>query len=575
MTDLNCVDEPGYRETHLSRLFFTPNRVYKILKPVTTSFASFAATEDRLAGMEAEYYLNSRISPDVYLGVTDLVENDQVVDRMLIMRRLPDDRQLSALLERDGSSGQIRQYVREAARTIAAFHAAQEPIRGRQAHPASSSALEANWNDNFTNLAHLTRPGTAPDGNALIDRRHFDELREMVTDYLSGRHQLFNDRQRSGRVIDGHGDLRAEHVFCLDDGARIIDCVAFRDDYRIVDVLNDVAFLAMDLHRLAGRELAGYFISAYDEFSNEHHPSTLAHFFVAYRAHIRAKVAAIRLSQGNSDAALAVQMYHQLAVEHMRAAQVRLVLVGGGAGVGKSTVAEGLAQQLRAVWLRSDEIRKAMGGMKADDHAYAQPDEGLYRPEISNKVYTALVEQAGELLERGENVVLDATWSKTRHRVEARNLASDKSAQLTELKCHTSLAIAKERIERRGAMVFNPSDATVETADYLAANFDLWPQSIEVDTSGSIAEARRQALIEVLRPVGASNAGSGESEGDDRRPEATAAAMTAGRTPVAVDGSRMFGMESITLFFSTRSSLSLTSVFEDEPNGSERPGQES
>ncbi len=554
--------QSGYGETHLSRLFFTPDRVYKLLKSVDTGFVSFTSSQSRLAGIEAEYYLNSRVSPDVYLGVADIVENDSIVDRMLIMKRLPAARQLSRLLEAwsvrtldHSDPTELQDCVREAARCIAAFHSDQVPVYGSAAAPASLPAIESNWNDNFTNLAPLVGTRSGPGSLVLIDGNDDAELRSLVEQYLHGRAQLLLERQQHGRIIDGHGDLRAEHVFCLEDGVRIIDCVAFRDDYRIVDVLNDVAFLAMDIHRLAGRELATYFVNAYDEFSNEHHPSTLAHFFAAYRAHVRAKVAAIRFRQGDPKAASDVTVYHRLALEHMRAAQVRLVLVGGGAGVGKSTVAEGLAHGLQAIWLRSDEIRKAMGGLKADDHAYAQPDEGLYRPEVSNKVYTEMLRQANELLVRGENVVLDATWSKTRHRTEARAMASSAAAHITELCCHTSLAVAKERIARRAASIYNPSDATVETADYLASNFDPWAQSTEVDTSGSIPEAVDSALTSVFaEPTLCSGP---ESVG------AAAPSAVPGTAPVAVDESQVLGTESITLFFSQRSSLTLAAVLLD------------
>ena len=249
------------------------------------------------------------------------------------------------------------------------------------------------------------------------------------TDYLAGRASGSSPTGSSdGWVRDGHGDLRAEHVFCLDDGPRLIDCLAFRDDLRITDVLLDLAFLVMDLHRLVGPGPALSLVRHYDEFAGERHPSTLAHHYVAYRAHLRAKIAAIRYGQGVEEAAQEVADYHELALQHLLVGQPRLVLVGGGAGVGKSTVAAGVADAIGAVWLRADELRKNLAGLPADEHAFEQPDEGIYRPEFSDRVYRELLREAEVLLARGESVVLDATWSAEHRRVWARELAAATSS---------------------------------------------------------------------------------------------------------------------------------------------------
>ena len=68
---------------------------------------------------------------------------------------------------------------------------------------------------------------------------------------------------------------------------------------RWMDVMSDVAFLVMDLERRAGTEIAGQFLRWYEEFSNEHHPQSLADHYVAYRALVRAKVNCLRAEQGS------------------------------------------------------------------------------------------------------------------------------------------------------------------------------------------------------------------------------------------------------------------------------------
>ena len=475
-------------ETHLSRIFLTPDRAYKQLKAVTTSFVDLADPDDRLVAATREFELNQRLSPDVYLGTADVDEGGTIVERLIVMRRLPADRQLDRLIS--DSDPDIDDHIRRVARLMATLHSAQPPEHGDTARGATLAALRANWDDSFATVEPLV--GT------VIPASEHQLARDLVDRYLNGRGALFEERIEQGWVRDGHGDLRAEHVFCLDDGPRLIDCLAFRDDLRITDVLLDLAFLVMDLHRLVGPGPALSLVRHYDEFAGERHPSTLAHHYVAYRAHLRAKIAAIRYGQGVAEAAQEVADYHELALQHLLVGQPRLVLVGGGAGVGKSTVAAGVADAIGAVWLRADELRKNLAGLPADEHAFEQPDEGIYRPEFSDRVYRELVREAEVLLARGESVVLDATWSAEHRRVWARELAEATSSTLSEIHCQVPLAVARERIARRLASIDDPSDASPEIADHLAATFEPWPTAIAVDTGLAIARSVEAACDVVV-----------------------------------------------------------------------------
>ena len=266
----------------------------------------------------------------------------------------------------------------------------------------------------------------------------------------------------------------------------------------MADVLNDVAFLAMDLHRLAGPGAARWFVHHYDEFSNERHSSSLAHHYVAYRAHVRAKVAAIRFGQGEQDAVADIVMYHRLAMQHLELGQPRLVLVGGGAGVGKSTVAAGIADRLAASWLRADEVRKNLAGIPVDQHAFSDFQTGLYAPEFTDQVYRELLREAELLLSRGESVVLDATWSQAERRDWAHEVGRRTSSSVTELMCRAPASVARQRVAERMASVYNPSDADVEVVDRINAEFSPWPTAAIVDTSGPIADSVEVAYCRVL-----------------------------------------------------------------------------
>ncbi len=456
-------------ETHISRVFFTPDRAYKLLKPVDMGFLDHRDRDVRLHAAKRELELNRRMAPDVYLGLGDVFENGELVDQLIVMKRLPADRRLSALVDKP----EFADAVRAVGRRVAAFHAGQPPASDPSS--ATRDAVAANWEDNLRTLERFR--------DRVIAGAAIDQVAALARAFLAGREALFDHRIAEGFVRDGHGDLLADDIFCLDDGPRILDCLAFRDDLRIADVLCDVAFLAMDLHRLSGPASARVLMAAYQQHSYEHHPSSLAHHYVAYRAHVRAKVACLRYEQGDAESASLAQRYHELCAHHLARGQVHLVLVGGGAGVGKSTLALDLGERLGWSAVRSDEVRKDLAGLGHDTHAFAAPGEGIYTTEMTAAVYDEMIRQAEVLLDRGESVILDATWSCESQRERARALAWRHGGWLHEIECRLDATVARERIARRLASPWNPSDATPDLVDHLAAGRDPWPQARVLDTA--------------------------------------------------------------------------------------------
>ncbi|MGH1491993.1 MAG: hypothetical protein ACRBK7_21835 [Acidimicrobiales bacterium] len=131
--------EPSVIQTHLSQVFLTGDRVYKLLKPVKTTFVDFSERSARLAAATREFELNRRISPDVYLGTADVDEGNSITDRFIVMRRLPADRQLDRLIGHPA----LDDHIRGVARLIATVHAAKPPERGSLADGARRDALAA------------------------------------------------------------------------------------------------------------------------------------------------------------------------------------------------------------------------------------------------------------------------------------------------------------------------------------------------------------------------------------------------------------------------------------------------
>src|SRR5690606_18815811 len=159
---------------------------------------------------------------------------------------------------------------------------------------------------------------------------------------------------------------------------------------------------------------------------------------------------------------------HDLARRHLELARVRVVLVGGPPGTGKSTLAGGLADRMGWTVLSTDEVRKDVLGIPRGRHVYTAPGKGIYAPETTQLVYEELLRRAGQLLARGESVVLDASGASARNRADARRAGWEHRADVVEVRCDLPVDIARERVARRMAEGFDLSDATPEVVTDLA-----------------------------------------------------------------------------------------------------------
>ena len=459
-------------ETHSAVLLFAGDRVYKVKKAVDLGFLDHRERTARQAACEEEVRLNRRLAPDVYLGVADVTGPDGAAcDHMVVMRRMPEERRLTTCISRRED---VDDALRGIARAVAALHAVGPVVGRRRQQLASRSALGRSWRDSFASLA--------ASGIASDDARRVEEL---VEGYLAGRAEMFAQRIAEGWVRDGHGDLMGDDIFLLPDGPRILDCLEFDERYRIADVVTDVAFLAMDLERLGRPDLARRFLALYREMSGATWPPTLAEHMVAYRAHVRAKVRALSGSQVLGGGHAEVGDLLAMARQHLERGQVRLVVVGGLPGTGKSTIADAVADPLDALVLRSDEVRSRVPAGRGVDR---------YAPTNVRAVYDELLAEAQRLLGLGHHVVLDATWSDARARDDVRAAAAATSSSLVELVCEAPDDVAAQRITVRGRVGAHGSEATPAVAEAMADRFAPWPEAVPLDTTRPVDVSVADAL---------------------------------------------------------------------------------
>jgi uncharacterized protein len=454
-------------ETHISTVALEADVVHKRKKAVKLAFVDLSTPDRRELLCHREVEVNRRFSPDVYLGVEDVVdESGNVVDHAVRMQRMPADRRLSTLAR---GHADLRQCIRQIARLIAIAHA-QAPTSTEIASVASPAALARLWDQNLREMEVFS--------GAPLDPEMLAAVAALAHQYIDGRHRLLLDRIARGLVLDGHGDLLADDTYCLDDGPRVLDCLEFDDRLRWGDVLYDVGFLAMDLERLGRPELARLFLDAYREYAGESHPPTLEEHYVAYRALVRSKISCLRGTPADHDEARA---YLTQCVAHLRAGRVRLVVVGGLPGTGKSTVAMAVGEALGWPVLRSDEVRKQRAGLSASTSAAAPYQQGLYAPDQIDATYTAMLDAAALMLGKGSSVILDASFSSNRWREAAREVATRTASEMVELCCVLRRDLAVDRLAERSGRG-DASDADVDVADAMRGAFDEWLSATQIDT---------------------------------------------------------------------------------------------
>ncbi|MGQ0842874.1 MAG: AAA family ATPase [Sporichthyaceae bacterium] len=471
------------RETHTGVVFLVGDRAFKAKKPVDLGFCDFTSLAARTEACQREVALNRRLAPDVYLGVAELhLPESSGAEPVVVMRRMPAEARLSALA---ADSAIKPDRMRALARLLATFHERCESDATISAE-ATAGAVAARWTANLQEMEAFA--------GSILEEALLAEVSRLALEWIAGRGPLFQARVASGRIVDGHGDLLADDIFLLPDGPRVLDCLEFDDRLRYVDRIDDIAFLAMDLERLGADAAAAELVDAYREFGDDRAPDSLVHHYTAYRALVRAKVACVRHAQGDATSRETAGACLELAYRHLLLGSSRLVLVGGLPGTGKSTLAGALADRIGATVLSTDRVRKELAGLAAEDSAAAAFGQGLYTTAMVDAVYDEVLRRAGLLLEAGETVVLDGTWSARRHRDAAAALAARTHSTVTPLRCAAPSGVAAARMVGR----VGPSDADPRTAAALADTAEQWLEAIVVDTAGSVEAACDDAFAVVF-----------------------------------------------------------------------------
>lgn len=278
------IDAVTRLETHVSWIFFVGREVYKLKKPVRLPHLDFSTPARRQANAEQEVRLNRRLTTRVYHGVVPvtvaadgrlgLAGDGRPIDWLVHMRRLDQACCLYDLL----SAGRAPPLETLAGR-LAGFHATA----------VVTAQTPESYVEKLTHqLGELRRELTRPELELPVS-----PVRPLVSleDFLRCEEALFESRIHAARVVEGHGDLRPEHVF-FEAEPQIIDCLEFSRTLRELDAADELAYLALECESITGSSGIGeQILEAYCDFAGERPPRRLFDFYATLRACVRATLA--------------------------------------------------------------------------------------------------------------------------------------------------------------------------------------------------------------------------------------------------------------------------------------------
>jgi len=432
-------------ETHISWVFLTDRFAYKLKKPVRFEFLDFSTLELREAACREEVRLNRRLAPHVYLGVTPIHQRNgrlringegKTVDWLVKMQRLPAEHALDRVIASESVS---RGHVDRIAKILIEFYQQLPPI----------SLRTEDYQD------EIQRHVSANEEELCQARHGFDRavavrVHQMQRRLLACWPELLSGRVVDGRIVEGHGDLRPEHIY-LTPQPSIIDCIEFNADFRTLDIADELCFLTMECAKLGAEWIGQRIFDAYCRQCQDAPAARLVAFYKAYRACVRAKVAVLRADQleaSRREPALAeAERYLNLADRFAREiGPPLLIVVRGRSGTGKSTLAEAVAQRLGVSLLQTDKMRRELLGKNQTPVGYGQ---GKYNRENRELVYDVLLRRAEDILANGQSAVLDGTFLAASWRARADEIARRHGALPLMVHCTCAERVAKERIAAR------------------------------------------------------------------------------------------------------------------------------
>ncbi len=438
------VDKVKLLETHISWLLLAGDYVYKIKKPVDFGFLDFSSLDRRQFFCHEELRLNRRLAAGLYLEVAAIGGSarqpvfglEPAIEYAVKMRRFAE----ADLLDHCLANRQLtKQHLRSLAATLAQFHAAI-PKAAQDSGYGNAEAIALPARQNFQQLSLLLNESLHARLTSLQAASEAEYNRCLP---------LLRQRLESGWVRECHGDLHLGNIVLIDGLPTPFDGIEFNPALRWIDVMNDIAFLVMDLRQRQRPDLAFTFLNAYLEIGGDYAGLGVLRFYLGYRAMVMAKVSAIRSAQlGEKADAGQCQRYLALAEQFYAPARPVLMITHGLPGCGKTTISQLVLEKYHAIRLRSDVERKRLFGLQAEQSSMSIKAD-IYTPAATERTYRHLLDVSRRVLTSGFSVIVDAAFLKQQERAQFKQLADELGLPFVILQVYVDENLQKQRLGQR------------------------------------------------------------------------------------------------------------------------------
>lgn len=488
-------------ETHISYVFLKGDEVYKVKKSVDFGFLDFSSKKKRKAMCILEKELNERFCKGIYLDVLkivrkeksfDLVKYDSsllTIDYCVKMKRIADD----AFLSTKVAKGLVNasDAVRIGENIAKLFKNIKTDPYAAEAN-GSYDIVKFNCEENFAQTEGYK-------GN-LIDPAQFDFIKKQTMRFLAENEALFTSRLKEGYVVDGHGDLRLEHIYMDGDDFGLIDCIEFNQRFRFNDVISEIGFLSMEVDQMGRTDFSDGLLEGFFKVYDDEDSKKLLNFYRCYRAYVRAKVTCFLLSskdeswehyKKNKDDVTKLMNMATLYASNMF--ETKSLVFYGLMASGKTKNAKVFAELLPVRHVNTDVVRKVMHGIDPETKVHVDFGVDIYSKENSLKLYDELGRIAEANRKLGRMTVVDGSFSKTEY---LDRMKAGYTGKFLKIHFFASEDEILARLEKRKSRVC-VTDGRVEiyesqkkTAQDIGADF-------EVETTGR-AEENTKGILRFL-----------------------------------------------------------------------------
>lgn len=468
----HAVSDFQVLETHISWVILTGDYAYKIKKPMDFGFLNFSTLERRKHFCEEELRLNKRLADSLYLEVLPITGTAQApelngsgepIEYAIRMRQFDQSNLLDARQENGTLEPEL---LTSLAQQVASFHDTLPCVPDGKPL-GTPDAVFAAMQENFDQIRPLI------DDKALLDQ--LDNLEQWTRATFERHQDLIAQRHADGFVRECHGDLHLANITVYEGEVTVFDCIEFSEPFRWIDVINDLAFLLMDLESRQENRLSNQVLNRYLEYRGDFDALPLLPLYKAYRAMVRGKIALFTmgnpsLSDAEKDGLMQkYRGYAQLAEDYSAIPNPYLLAMTGLSASGKSVISADMAGELGLVRLRSDVERKRLFGLGPLDDSKSGIGEDIYTEEANQKTYEHLARLADKLLMGGMPVIVDAACLRQAERDLLTEVAENHGLPFALIHCEAPEESRRQWIRERDG---DASEATEELLDAQASWFE-------------------------------------------------------------------------------------------------------